>query len=64
MKKIKLNSNKLKLKKESIGSLLNKETMGHVIGGDMAGYLTQATCQNCETTPTVYPCTKFTVCSC
>lgn len=33
MKKIKLDTGKLKLKKESIGNLLNKEIMKQIVGG-------------------------------
>jgi hypothetical protein len=52
MKKIKLNSNKLNLKKENIGNLLSKETMKNVIGGKTeTGYgpctdYTQGACGN------------------
>jgi hypothetical protein len=35
MKKIKLNSGKLKLKRESIGNILNKDAMKQVVGGNV-----------------------------
>jgi natural product precursor len=44
MKKIKLDSGKLKLKKESIGNLLNAEAMKHIVGGYGASDLSP-TCQ-------------------
>jgi natural product precursor len=44
MKKIKLDSGKLKLKKESIGNLLSTDAMKHIVGGYGASDLSP-TCQ-------------------
>ena len=55
MKKIKLNSGKLKLKKESVGNLQSKEMMKRVLGGGdqqtslEIGMCTNVTDANCDT---------------
>jgi len=65
MKKIKLDTSKLKLKKESIGNLLNKDAMRHIEGGVKAGTTPTPTCQcasnGCATEPPL--CASLPNCS-